>query len=249
MSKVSFLTLAFLKNILRQRSMIFSTLVLPALIMWSTWWVTADIPMQFGFAIADNEIGKSMIDVHVVTGALTSIAITSSLFGYILFAENRRTISRLRISGYTDSTISLATLLSLLVTLILSIVVVSILALNLTEIKDTTGMVISIVTVTAIYASLGTLVAKFITNVTEGTLILLIFSFLDLMLLTNPMGGGVYLEKWTYFLPGFWPVQIALESAFVGAPSQMAVVYPLVFITALVVLNLVIKPVSNGGDK
>jgi hypothetical protein len=38
---------------------------------------------------------------------------------------------------------------------------------------------------------------------------------------TNPMGEGLYLQNWTYFIPGFWPVQIALEAGFIGLSNNI----------------------------
>lgn len=212
--------------------------------MWSTWWVTADIPMVFGFATNDETVTKSMIDVHVVTGALTAIAITASIFGFILISENRKTDARLQLMGYSSLSISLASLLSLFITMVFAVVLVSIIALQLTTVKDSTGLVLAITLITILYTTLGTIMGEIVSNVTEGTLVLLILSFMDLMLLSNPMGGGVYLESWTYFLPGFWPVQLALESAFIGTPDLLTMIYPLTFGLGLIL----VAAIARRGD-
>jgi hypothetical protein len=83
----------------------------------------------------------------------------------------------------------------------------------------------------------------------EGTLIILSVSFIDLMLVSNPMGEGLYLQSWTYYSPGFWPVQISLESGFLGFPTNLLhhVVYAGVYFLVLVIFSLSVKRVYSIG--
>lgn len=241
MKQLFFLTGVFLKNLFRQLSIVFSSVILPLVTLWATWWVTADLPMSFGLANSEETVARSMIDVHVVTGSLTAMAITAGLFGFIITEEHRKINDRLELTGYSPTTISIAMFLTLFVTLSFSIGLTAFLANLLASPKDPYGLTLAIVLVSLIYVSLGNLVATLLPKVTEGTLLLLITAFIDLMVLTNPMGGGVYLESWTYYLPGFWPVQVALEAAFVGNASISTMVYPLVYFVLAIGVILVVR--------
>ncbi len=241
MRQVLFLTKIFLKNLFRQPSIVFSSIILPLVVLWSTWWVTADLPMTFELANAEQDVSSSMIDVHVVTGSLTAMAITAGLFGFIITNEYRKISDRLELVGYSPTTTGFAIFLSLFVTLSFSIVITVFLANFLAAPKDPLGLTLAIVLVSLIYVSLGNLVAIIIPKATEGTLILLIVAFIDLMVLTNPMGGGVYLESWTYYLPGFWPIQVALEASFLGNASVSTMVYPLIYFVLTVILILFVR--------
>ncbi len=230
-----------MKNLFRQLSIVFSSVILPLVTLWATWWVTADFPMNFELANTEQNVASSMVDVHVVTGSLTAMAITAGLFGYIITNEHRKINDRLELVGYSPTVISFAMFLTLFVTLSLSIALTAFFANVLASPKDSLGLTLAIVLVSLIYVSLGNLVATILPKVTEGTLLLLITAFIDLMVLTNPMGGGVYLESWTYYLPGFWPVQVALEASFLGNASVGTMIYPLIYFVLTIVLILFVR--------
>ncbi|MFW9990601.1 MAG: ABC transporter permease [Candidatus Odinarchaeota archaeon] len=229
---------AFLKDMTRQKAIIFSCFILPVVIIWSTWWVTADFPMLFRL---DNgqEIAASMIDVHVITGGLMAMAITAGLFAFIITSENQKIADRLKLAGYSPRSITLGTLLALLTVLAGAMVIAVLLVFSLYQPEDNVGVLLAVILVTLVYAALGNLLGTVYPKVMEGTLLILFVSFLDLMLLTNPMGEGLYLEPWTYFLPGFWTVQLALEAGFLGEPADLVMQTSMVIIYVLVLLLLV----------
>ncbi|OLS20400.1 MAG: hypothetical protein HeimC2_37520 [Candidatus Heimdallarchaeota archaeon LC_2] len=233
----------FLKNLIRQKSVIFSCFILPLVIIYSTWWVTADIPMVFGLKESNKIINASMIDVHVFTGGLTAMAITAGLFSFIMTAENTKLYDRLKLVGYSSPTIILASFLGLFIILFITAMVSILLSLSLAEAKNPIGTAIAIFLVTLNYAAVGNLIGTIYPKITEGTLLILIFSFMDLMLFTNPMGIELYLQTWTLYLPGFWSVQIALESGFIGFPVEflkslfLSVLYFLVLILTTQILK------------
>ncbi len=236
------LSKVFLKEMVRQRSVIFSSFILPIVIIWSTWWVTADIPMAFnldsGYFITAN-----MIDVHVVTGGLTAMGITSGLFGFIITAKNKTIADRLHQVGYSKITINISSFLALIFILLFTSILATILSVYFADPVNLSGFVFAILLITLIYASIGTLVAVISSNFTAGSLFILIFSFMDLMLFTNPMGEGIYLQGWTYFIPGFWPVQISLEAGFVGYPNDLITMlgYGLIYFSVILVSILILS--------
>ena len=219
------LTRTFLRDLIRQKTIIFSSFILPIVIIWSTWWVTADIPMVFKLD-TNSQISASMIDVHVVTGGLTAMAITAGLFGFIITADYQFISKRLKQVGYTTTSINIAVILSLLSILVLTSLVAILLSTSLAQPESGIGLAISILLVTMIYGGLGNLIGTIFPNITAGSLIILIFSFMDLMLFANPMGEGLYLQNWTYYTPGFWPVQLALEAGFLGLSET---IIPIIF--------------------
>ncbi len=231
------LTLSFLKNLFRQKAIIFSTLVLPLFLIWSTWWVTAEIPMRFKLT-TDVIISQTMVNVHLYTGALTAMGLTAGLFGFIVSVENNRIGERLELSGYSTTIVNLSSFLSLLLALTTSVILTVLFTLFLRQPKSDYGFVLSVVFVALIYSAFGNFIASVTNQFTEGSLIVLVFSFIDLMLFSNPMGEQIYLQDWTRFLPGFWPTQLVLESSFIGKNELMSqvllysILYALFFLVA-----------------
>jgi len=233
----------FLKNLIRQKSVVFSCFILPLVIIYSTWWITADLPMIFGLKESIQSIDASMIDVHVLTGGLTAMAITAGLFSFIMTAENTKLYDRLKLVGYSSTAIILASFLGLFIILTATALVATILSLSLADAKSPIGTAIAIFLITLNYAAVGNLVGTIYPKLTEGTLIILIFSFMDLMLFTNPMGIDLYLQTWTLYLPGFWPVQIALESGFLGFPTDFLrpLLLSLLYFIVVILITQIIK--------
>jgi hypothetical protein len=190
----------------------------------------------------DLDNGKSiisnMINVHVVTGGLTAIAITAGLFGFVLTADSRRIAERLRIMGYSSLTINLGWFTALLSVLFVSAMVTSAFVIYLYKPVSAIGMISSIFLTTIVYTAFGYLIGILYPRVLEGTLIVLLVSFIDLMLLSNPMGAGIYLSDWTKIIPGFWPTQIALESAFIDIPTEILLQSGIVLVYASILLLL-----------
>ncbi|MFW9856813.1 MAG: hypothetical protein ACFFFG_17325 [Candidatus Thorarchaeota archaeon] len=213
---------AVLKTMVRQKSIIFSCFILPILTIWSIWWITADVLMIFNLENG-QEISATMINVHIVTGGLTAVAITAGLFGFIITADSRRLADRLRLVGYRLSTINLGWFAALLVVLLISAIVASVLTIVLYEPVSVIGVVCAIVLTTIVYAAFGYFLGILYPKVMEGTLIVLLVSFIDLMLLSNPMGESLYLVSWTKYLPGFWPTQMVLETAFIGISAEILI--------------------------
>lgn len=245
-SNILTISIAVLKTMFRQKSIIFSCFLLPLFTLWSTWWVTAEIIMDFplenGARIASN-----MINVHVVTGGLTAIAITSGLFGFVLTADSRRIAERLRIMGYSPLTINLGWFFALFGVLLLSAMTTAILVVILYEPVSITGIVVAIVLTTFIYTAFGYLIGIFLPKIMEGTLIVLLVSFIDLMLLSNPMGEAIYLTSWTKVVFGFWPTQIALESAFIGLPED--IIFQSGLVLGYVCILLLVAQLSQYTDR
>lgn len=217
---VILLTKSLLYDLARQKTIIFSSFILPIVTIWSTWWVTVDIPMIFAL-YSGQQIQASMIDVHVVTGGLTAMAITSGLFGFIITADYQKISTRLKQVGYSSVSINSSILLTLFSVLTLTSLVAISFSLSLAHAESRWGLILSILLVTMIYTGVGNLIGTVYPNLTAGSLLILIFSFMDLMLFTNPMGEGLYLQGWTYYTPGFWPVQLALEAGFIGFPTNL----------------------------
>ncbi|UJG39780.1 MAG: ABC transporter permease [Candidatus Heimdallarchaeum aukensis] len=212
-----FLTGFTLKSLLRNKTIVFSSLILPILTLLSTWWVTVDELMSF--ELQNNEqLYQSMKDVHILTGALTAVAITSGIISYILTVENNMISPRLKITGYTQLEISLSLLVSIFTILSLANISTFLLSLLLFWPKNPAGVLVAILFTTIIYTVFGFFIGFYFTKIMEGTLIVLIFSFIDLMMISNPMGGEIYLKPWTKFFPGFWPTQIVLHAGFLDDP-------------------------------
>lgn len=244
--KTLYLCKVFLKDLSRQKTIIFSSFILPIVIIWSTWWVTADVPMQF--ELSDGTlITANMINVHVFTGALTAMSITAGLFGFIIAAKNQEISARLHQSGYSISTINIAAFFALLSVLILTSVLAFVLSINLSQPQDYSSYAVAIIMGTIIYAGLGNLIGSTYPNITAGSLFILIFAFMDTMLFTNPMGEGLYLQDWTYFLPGFWPVQLSLAAGFDGVPEEIGIkiLYTVGYFAVLLILAPLIKSLNN----
>ncbi|MHA1945211.1 MAG: hypothetical protein ACXAC6_11095 [Candidatus Hodarchaeales archaeon] len=231
-SRVLIISKAALKTMFRQKSIIFSCFILPVLVILSTWWITADIPMIFNLENG-KMISSNMINVHIVTGGLTAVAITAGLFGFILTADSRRLVDRLRLMGYPSITINLGWFTALLSVLLLSSSIASLLTVSLYEPVSITGVFVAITLTTIIYSAFGYFLGILYPRVMEGTLIVLLVSFIDLMLLSNPMGENLYLISWTKLLPGFWPTQMALEAAFIGFSSD-------IFLQTIIILGYII---------
>ena len=230
-------------NLLRQRTIVFSCFILPVFTLLSIWWITADIPMQFSL-YNDKVIAASMIDVHVITGGLTAMAITAGIFSFVITAESQRIADRLKLSGYSPRTINIAVILSLLTFLILASIATAILTIVLYEPKDYLQLYLAIGVTTLIYASFGNLIGNLYPKVMEGTLMVLLMSFIDLMIVSNPMGEELYLQDWTYFAPGFWPTQLVLDAGFIGSSledNMLALANALVYAALLFMLSQMTK--------
>lgn len=200
------------------------------------------------FGLANDEefrIAASMIDVHVVTGGLTAMGITAGLVTFILVTDNNRISERLKLMGFSPVAINLGSFLPLLLVLIVTALVATGLSITLAEPADWRGIAVSIFLVTMIYSAFGNMVGNIFPRPLEGTLFVLVVSFMDLMLVSNPMGAGLYLQDWTYYSPGFWPVQISLESGFseLSASIFSQSVYALLYFAGLLVLTQVSKSV------
>ena len=219
-NKVFTLSYMFLKSMIRQRTVIFSVFVLPIVTIWSTWWITADMIMGFDL-VSGLSVSANMIDIHILTGGLTAVAITAGIFSFIIAADNAEIGDRLRLMGYQPSTIGFAMFFSTLVILVLSYVVALFLTVSFYWPKYLLGVGLAMLLTMLVYALIGNLMAFVYPKPVEGTFIVLLLSFIDTMLLSNPMAVGVYLQKWTYFLPAFWPTQLVLESGFVGYTSNL----------------------------
>jgi len=70
-----------------------------------------------------------------------------------------------------------------------------------------------------------------------------LLSFIDLMFVSNPMGEGVYMQSWAYWLPGFWATQIALESGFLATDTVLvkATALSLMYALALGLLSVLLR--------
>ncbi|MHA2053591.1 MAG: hypothetical protein ACW99F_08340 [Candidatus Hodarchaeales archaeon] len=226
---------AALKTMLRQKSIIFSCFILPVFLIWSTWWITAEIPMVFKLE-NDQNVSSNMIDVHIVTGGLLAVAITAGLFGFILTADSRRLANRLHLMGYPSIIINFGWFAALLTVLLISASVASLLTIYFYEPLSIVGVVSAIFLTTIIYAAFGYFLGILYPRIMEGTLIVLLVSFIDLMLLSNPMGENMYLVSWTKILPGFWSTQMALEAAFIGQSSDLLIQAILIICYILVLL-------------
>lgn len=215
------LSLMFLKSMIRQRTIIFSVFILPIVTIWSTWWVTADMPMVFKL-VSGSEVSASMIDIHILTGGLTAVAITAGIFSFLISSDNSKINKRLRLVGYSPNVISFAMFLSTLIVLVSSFIVALILTTFFYWPEYWIGVALAMLFTVLIYSLLGSLLATFYPKSVEGTFIILLVSFLDTMLLSNPMAEGVYLQWWTHYLPAFWPTQIVLEAGFIGLTSYIS---------------------------
>lgn len=211
----------FLLDMLRQKTVVFSCFVLPAVIIWSTWWVTADLAMEFKIDSGPT-IQASMIDIHLVTGALTGMAITAGLFSFLVTAEARRVADRLRVTGFSPLAVATGPLAAILLVLGVAALAAFGLAASLDMPEQPGGVLWSVLLTTLVYAAVGALLATLYPRVMEGSFIVLLLSFIDLMFVSNPMGEGVYMRPWAYWSPGFWPAQIALESGFLASDETLA---------------------------
>ncbi len=218
-TKSVFLSKNLLVNLLRQKTIVFSCFILPVVTLISIWWITADIPMTFSLHDG-TKISASMLDVHVITGGLTAMAITAGIFSFVITAEYQKIAKRLRLTGYSPRTINIAVMMALLSFLIIASIATTILTILLYEPKEMLGMYLAVILTTLIYAAVGNLIGNLYPKMMEGTLIVLLASFIDLMLLSNPMGEELYLQSWTYYVSGFWPTQLVLDAAFIGSPIE-----------------------------
>ena len=239
---------AFSKSVTRQRAMLFSSLILPLITLFSTWWVTVDDPMPFKLENGKASI-QSMLDIHVLTGGLTAVAITAGIFGFLLTVDNKKTTDRLIIMGYSEIAITVGWLLSLLTILSMAAIITYILTIILYTPNNLLGVFVAILLTTLIYATVGYVVGSIYPKLMEGTLIVLVFSFIDLMLLSNPMGTEIYLSPWTYYMPGFWPTQLALEAGFFD--GKISYLKPILwsFIETISLLSIVIIYRSSLAQK
>ena len=226
---------ASLKSVARQKAMLFSSLILPLITLLSTWWVTVDEPMFFELARGGIAI-QSMLDIHILTGGLTAVAITAGIFGFLLTVDNQKTADRLIIMGYSPAVITIGWLLSLIAILSLATIVTFGVTILLYWPANPLGVFIATFLTTILYATVGYVVGSIYPRVMEGTLIVLVFSFIDLMMLSNPMGVSVYLKPWTYYLPGFWPTQLVLEAGFFASTISFAKPVGLVLLETMVLL-------------
>ncbi len=202
-------------SIIRRKSVFFSSFILPIIFIWVVWWITTEMPMTFKL-YGGKVITESTLDVHIVTGALNAIALTAGLFGFLITFENRKISLRLRVAGFSRLTVSLGAFIALTIVLLLSAIIAGLLSIYFYYPKDVIGFAVSLLLITIIYGAIGHILGTVYPRILEGTLIILLFSFIDLMLLTNPLGRTVYLKEWTYAVPGFWPMQILLRASFVG---------------------------------
>ncbi len=237
--KSIYLSKNMLLNLLRQRTIVFSCFILPVFTLLAIWWITADIPMQFSL-YNDDVIQASMLDVHVITGGLTAMALTAGIFSFVITTEYQRISDRLKLSGYTPRTINLAVIMALLTFLILASIVTAVLTVLLYEPKDYLQVYLAVVLTTLIYATFGNLIGNLYPKIMEGTLIVLLASFVDLMLVSNPMGEELYLQWWTYHAPGFWPTQLVLDAGFIGSSleqNMIVIVNSLIYAALLFVFT------------
>ena len=246
---IKYLSSMIMKNIIRQRSIIFSSLILPIVIIWATWWVTVDWSMTFELVFG-KEVSASMLDVHIVTGALTAMGITSGIFGFLITAELEPLVKRLKQVGYSVLEINIATILVLFTVLLFTAAIAILFSLKLTVPNSIPGLILATLLITLIYTSLGNFIANIYPDITAGALILLIFAFIDLMLVTNPMGEKLYLQKWTYVYPGFWPTQIILEAGFTDSIDNVLLpsVYSLLYFVFLMSLSLIMRKLGLNKE-
>ena len=242
LSEIGIITISALKTVYRKKTVLFSAFILPIITLVSIWWVTADQLMIFSLENGDF-LAQNQLYVHILTGGLTAIAITASIFGFILTAENQKLSQRLQIVGYSPIAINLGWFFSLLLLLVFSSIGTFFLTIKLFYPANVVGLFVAILLTTIIYSALGYFVGSLYPKLMEGTLIVLIFSFIDLMLFSNPMGVEIYLKPWTYYLPGFWPTQLVLHSGFFESSPHYLKAVGYVFLETgfLVVLPAVIK--------
>lgn len=242
MNQVAVLARTFMVDMVRQKTVIFSCFILPIVIIWSTWWVTADLPMEFQID-SGRTIQASMIDIHLVTGALTAMAITAGLFAFLVTAEARRLSERLRVAGYSPPAIVGGPFVAILLVLIVAALFAFGLVTALDVPEGPGGVLLAVLLTTLVYSAFGALLATLYPRIMEGSFIVLLVSFIDLMFVSNPMGEGVYMEPWSYWMPGFWATQIALESGFLGSTGLLgkATAITLVYAALLTAVMLVLR--------
>ncbi len=233
------------RNLLRQKSIIFSSTILPIVIIWATWWITVEVPMTFEL-YSGKLISASMLDVHIVTGAITAMGITSAIFGFLITVEFADISKRLKQVGYSYSEINSSIFVVLFLVLLFTSSISVSFSYLLTKSDDLQGMIIATLLISFIYVSIGNLVANIYPDVTAGSLILLIFAFMDLMMIVNPMGEAIYEQSWVKFFPGYWPTQIVLEYGFSDTPSGMIsqIIYSLIYFLIIMALSFFVKKIG-----
>lgn len=214
-----------MKEFFRNRFAIFTMLLLPIFTLVIAFVATKDVPMLV--ALDSGEVVLvSMLEVHVVTATLTGIAIMTAMAGFYITISSTKRDRRLFLSGYRAiHIVGTKALICGVVLLAGSFLVYSLTVLFVTP-KSHLIAYGAVLLVGLVYIFLGILVGSLVPREFEGSLLVLLISFIDTMLITNPMSSGTYRTLFSKTFPGYSPVQVMLEAAFTPPVSNL--VFPTV---------------------
>ncbi|MFQ6124822.1 MAG: ABC transporter permease [Candidatus Heimdallarchaeota archaeon] len=209
-----------MKEFFRNRFAIFTMLLLPIFTLVIAFVATKDVLMLV--ALDSGEvISISMLEVHVVTATLTGIAIMTAMAGFYITISSAKRDRRLFLSGYRAIHIVGAKALICGVVLLAGSSLVYSLTVLFVSPKNHLIAYGAVLLVGFVYVFLGILVGSLVPREFEGSLLVLLISFIDTMLITNPMSSGSYRTLFSKMFPGYSPVQIMLEATFTPPVSNL----------------------------
>ncbi|MHA2232680.1 MAG: hypothetical protein ACXAB4_09330 [Candidatus Hodarchaeales archaeon] len=200
---------AMTKDLFRNRFTLMTMLMLPIFIFGIAFIATTDEPMPV--ELQDETVIVPMVDVHTFTASLTAIAILTGIGGFYMTLISQQNDRRLIMAGYRSFNIVMVKVGISLLILGLGSILIFFLTMFVLPPKVPEVFFVGVLGAGLLYAIVGILVANLIPKEFEGSILVLLFAFVDTMLITNPMAPGTYQTTLSQLFPGYAPVQLALD--------------------------------------
>lgn len=212
-------------EIARNRTAVLLILVLPGLFETLIYITTPNRPVSFELASlgADESIDVSARSEAFIFMAVVAVAIIAGFAGLTLIQRSINAQKRLILNGFPVFQLFLSRLLALLSLIVLVSIYTGCIVEAITHLHRSIGIVIGLMLTGAIYGSYGLLIGALWRRSLESVLSIVLLANIDVGWLQNPI---FYTEATNraviHYLPGYFPSQITMISAFTDAPTTHA---------------------------
>ncbi len=211
------------REFLRRRGMLALMVVSPVMTF-------AMVRLALPDAAATVDAVENGMSVQVDTGqvalfggvsALMYAAMLAGIMGFYIMFSAMKTDRRLLLAGYhAFELVTARCVVLLLMAAGTTVLLVAIMLFFFTPMQFG-AYVLAIYQAATIYAFYGGLAATMVRSELGGLIAIVFFASIDVRFLEMPGYSNVIGEWWTQFLPGYFPVQLALDAAFTSHPDLL----------------------------
>ncbi|GEM_PF-2399524 len=167
------------------------------------------------------QVGTDQVALFGGVSALIYAALLAGITGFYVMSSAIKTDRRLILAGYHAFELVAARCVVLLaLDLGITALLVAIMLFFFTP-KQFGAYVLAMYQGAMVYGFYGALIATVVKSELGGLIAIVFFANIDLGSLELPGYSNVFGEWWTQFLPGYFPVQLAIDAAFTSRPDLL----------------------------